>query len=131
MKPVLSFILLICSLTCACAEFGSSHQVKTSHHKSTTKDSTTPRTYKKAIDESEPVSKSSSPASPLIQSGIDEIKNENIEKAEWNFEQAINLDPDYGPAYYWLARVRYKLNQIDAAKQKLKKASALLQNSSA
>lgn len=73
--------------------------------------------------------KRTSPATPLINDGIDKLKNQLNSEAEWKFEEAINLDPDYGPAYYWLARARYRLEEIQKALDLLDKAKSLLKNS--
>lgn len=71
-----------------------------------------------------------SPAVSLVKEGIQQFKDESLETAQWQFEQAINLDPDYGPAYYWLARVRYKFNGISESLNLLDKAASLLKESS-
>lgn len=70
-----------------------------------------------------------SPATPLVTEGIAKLKDDKSSEAEWKFEEAINLDPDYGPAYYWLARARYRLEEIQKALDMLDKAKALLKNS--
>ncbi|MBU0506173.1 MAG: tetratricopeptide repeat protein [bacterium] len=70
-----------------------------------------------------------SPAKELLKEGITHLKEKAHQKAEWKFEEAIKLDPDYGPAYYWLARARYRLNQIKDIIYLLEKAELLLKNS--
>lgn len=71
----------------------------------------------------------SSPAEALVSDGVDELKRNDVHSAEWKFEEAIVLDPDYGPAYYWLARARYRLKQIQEALELLDKAQKILRNS--
>ena len=65
----------------------------------------------------------------MLKTGIESFKNDDFESAEWQFEEAINLDPNYGPAYYWLARVKYKFNQKNEALELLKKADKLVPGS--
>lgn len=55
--------------------------------------------------------------------------NKQVNAAEWKFEEAINLDPDYGPSYYWLARARYRLQELKGALDLLEKAETLLKKS--
>ncbi|HLD44184.1 MAG TPA: tetratricopeptide repeat protein [bacterium] len=69
------------------------------------------------------------PAKELLKQGIGFLKNQDTDKAEWNFEEAIKIDPKYGPAYYWLARARYRLNQTQSSFELLNKAEKLLQSS--
>lgn len=78
-----------------------------------------------SIDEEE----STSPAISLVSEGIEKLKADLIDDAEWKFEEAVNLDPNYGPAYYWLARVKYRLGNTTQCFELLKKATGLLQNS--
>lgn len=70
-----------------------------------------------------------SPALTLVSEGIQRFQDDLIEEAEWKFEEAVNLDPDYGPAYYWLARVKYRLENREQSLELLKKAERLLKNS--
>lgn len=124
MKKILSSAtLLILSVFCfACAT--TSHTSSTSTHKNTK--STTVRTYEHPVAEQTEID---SPATPLVTEGIEKLKALSLNEAEWTFEEAINLDPDYGPAYYWLARVRYKLKDVQQALNLLDKAKALVQGS--
>lgn len=68
----------------------------------------------------------SSPASNLVAQGIRELKKDEYELAEWNFEQAITVDPNYGPAYYWLARVKYRQKELLRSLELLRRAEDLL-----
>lgn len=68
----------------------------------------------------------SSPSSNLVSQGIREFKKNDDELAEWNFEQAITVDPNYGPAYYWLARVKYRQNEFVRSLELLHRAEDLL-----
>jgi len=70
-----------------------------------------------------------SPATPLLAEGIERLKNSKNEEAEWKFEEAVNLDPNYGPAYYWLARAKYRLEEVKDALNLLEKAESLLKRS--
>ncbi len=70
-----------------------------------------------------------SPVKELLKEGISYLKSNKENKAEWNFEEAIKLDPDYGPAYYWLARARYRLDKAKEALSLLEKAENLLKKS--
>ena len=72
---------------------------------------------------------SHSPAKKIVVNGIKNFKDEKFDNAEWQFEEAINLDPDYGPAYYWLARTRFKFDKVQKALVLLEKAESLLDSS--
>ena len=72
---------------------------------------------------------STSPAITLVSEGIEKLKADLIDYAEWKFEEAVNLDPNYGPAYYWLARVKYRLENMEQSLELLKKAESLLKGS--
>lgn len=87
-----------------------------------------PPVYENAKSGSSSV-RTSSPASSLIKQGIAKLEAEQFEQAEWKFEEAVNIDPDYGPSYYWLARSRYKLQGAEQALGLLEKARSLLQGS--
>lgn len=67
-----------------------------------------------------------SPASGVVSQGIQEFKNADLNLAEWNFEQAITLDPNYGPAYYWLARVKFRQNEAMRSLELLRRAEDIL-----
>lgn len=69
------------------------------------------------------------PAKGLVATGIAHFKDKKFDLAEWKFEEAINLDPDYGPAYYWLARTRHKFHEIQKALLLLDRAQSLLKTS--
>lgn len=72
-----------------------------------------------------------SPAESLVKNGIQKLKAEALDEAQWQFEQAINIDPSFGPAYYWLARVRSKFSEFSQALDLLDKAASLLKDSAA
>ena len=72
---------------------------------------------------------SSSPAVTLVSEGIEKLKADLIDDAEWKFEEAVNLDSNYGPSYYWLARTKYRLGNVEQCLELLKKAEALLKDS--
>lgn len=122
MKSLNIIFILVFGFLAACATTTATHKTT-----STTTKKHTP-IYKRALETNEEKN-NSSPALPLVSDGMDSLKNNNLDQAEWNFEQAINLDPDYGPGYYWLARVRYKLEQMDDAAGLLDKAAQLLKDS--
>lgn len=67
-----------------------------------------------------------SPASGVVSQGIQEFKSADLNLAEWNFEQAITLDPNYGPAYYWLARVKFRQNETMRSLELLRRAADIL-----
>lgn len=69
------------------------------------------------------------PAKGLVATGIAHFKDKKFDLAEWKFEEAINLDPDYGPAYYWLARTRHKFHELQKALSLLDRAQGLLKTS--
>lgn len=79
--------------------------------------------------QSQTASLPNSPAQPMLKNGIESFQANDFESAEWQFEEAINLDPNYGPAYYWLARVKHKFDQKNEALELLKKADKLVPGS--
>lgn len=64
-------------------------------------------------------------AESLVAKGIEEVQANNLESAEWSFEEAIRLAPQYGPAYYWMAVVKYTSKELSQAKSFLDKAQSL------
>lgn len=66
------------------------------------------------------------PAKSLVFDGIEAFKDKDYDLAEWNFEEAIRINPQYGPAYYWLARVYYRLENPKKALSLLKRAKEFL-----
>jgi len=121
-KYIVLFIAISLALTTACSTTTTKKQVVTSKE--------APQ-YKHAQDGNDNDNAGDSPASALVNQGIEMLKNEENSEAEYQFEEAINLDPDYGPAYYWLARARYRLEEIENALGLLKKAESLLRYSPA
>jgi Tfp pilus assembly protein PilF len=106
--------IILSLLTTSCATMGKNVPTKR------------PPIYDKPVIESV---EAKSPAKELLKEGISHLKDKAHQKAEWKFEEAIKLDPDYGPAYYWLARARYRLDQINNIIYLLDKAETLLKNS--
>lgn len=107
----------------------------TTTHKTTTHPRTSPTEHERVVDiqrvdqGAEFEESSNSPALTLVAEGIQKFKDDLVEEAEWKFEEAINLDPDYGPAYYWLARIKYRQDDLNQCREFLKKAERLLKNS--
>lgn len=64
-------------------------------------------------------------AESLVAKGVEEIHANNLESAEWSFEEAIRLAPQYGPAYYWMAVVKYTSKDFSQAASFLDKAASL------
>lgn len=65
-------------------------------------------------------------AAELVNDGIAAVQDEDWEEAEWHFQEAIRIAPSYGPAYYWLARTKYALEQMTQAWNLLDKAELLI-----
>lgn len=64
-------------------------------------------------------------AESLVAKGVEEMRAGNLESAEWSFEEAIRLAPQYGPAYYWMAVVKYMAKDFSQAGSFLDKAESL------
>jgi len=64
-------------------------------------------------------------AESLVAKGVEEMRANNFESAEWSLEEAIRLAPQYGPAYYWMAVVKYTSKDFSQARSFLDKASSL------
>lgn len=64
-------------------------------------------------------------ASSLVAKGVDSFNANDLSSAEWNLEEAIRLAPNYGPAYYWMARVKLEANAVGDAQNFLNKAESL------
>ncbi len=62
----------------------------------------------------------------LVESGLTHLDNKNYELAAVRFQDAINVDPRNGPAYYYLALTDFYLEQYDEAIGLLDKAKVLL-----
>ncbi len=65
-------------------------------------------------------------ADQLIVAGIAALKDDDAEKAATHFEQAVRIASSYGPAYYWLARAKYDLDQLTRAWDLLDRAELLI-----
>lgn len=66
----------------------------------------------------------------MIENGRRALADGDFEKADREFQNAINIDPSNGIAYYYLARAKYELEQYQQAEGVLDKAEALLSGSS-
>ncbi len=62
----------------------------------------------------------------LITKGQRALDREDPEKGEHYFQEAVRLDPSYGPAYYWLARAKYELDERRKAWDLLDRAELLI-----
>ena len=67
-----------------------------------------------------------SPAADMVNQAVREFKKNNFELAEWNLEQAVTVDSNYGPAYYWLARVKFRQGDLLRSLELLHRAEELL-----
>ncbi len=65
-------------------------------------------------------------AEQLIASGQQALQDEDNEKAEWHFQEAVRIAPTFGPAYYWLARAKWQLDQRTEAWNLLDRAELLI-----
>ena len=65
-------------------------------------------------------------ADELIIEGIDALKNDDPEQADRLLQQAVQIAPDYGPAYYWLARTKYDLEELTRSWDLLDRAELLV-----
>lgn len=68
----------------------------------------------------------SAPVLSLVSQGLQAYKTKDYDLAEWRFEEAIALDSKYGPAYYWLARVKFRLEDYHRSLELLETAKDLL-----
>jgi tetratricopeptide (TPR) repeat protein len=64
----------------------------------------------------------------LVESGMVQLEAKNYELAAVRFQDAINVDPRNGAAYYYLALADFYLEQYDTAVGLLDKAEALLRH---
>lgn len=62
----------------------------------------------------------------LVENGLNHLDEKNYELAAVRFQDAINVDPRNGEAYYYLALSDYYLEQYDTAIGLLDKALSLL-----
>lgn len=62
-----------------------------------------------------------------VQKGITDLNAENYEQALQTFQDAVNIDPSNGVAYYYLAMANNHLEEKETALGLLDKAEALLQ----
>lgn len=129
MKPEMKFLWIAISLILI--------SCSTTTHKTTSHPKTSHTEHERVVDIQRADQETAledgfdSPALTLVSDGIQKLKDDLVEEAEWKFEEAINLDPDYGPAYYWLARIKYRQDDLDQCHEFLKKAERLLKNSAA
>jgi tetratricopeptide (TPR) repeat protein len=65
----------------------------------------------------------------LIDGGRQKMTAGQFDQAERSFQEAINIDPSNGIAYYYLARARFELGQGPQALGVLDKAEELLSGS--
>ncbi|MBI2091552.1 MAG: tetratricopeptide repeat protein [Deltaproteobacteria bacterium] len=83
--------------------------------------------------ESKPITLAATPkakaSSTLLEDGRREFAQENFEAAERSFQEAINIDPANGIAYYYLAKTKYAQGQFEQASGVLDKAEELLAGS--
>lgn len=68
-------------------------------------------------------------ANKMIEDGRRFLSMGDVEAAERIFQDAINVDPSNGVAYYYLARTKYELGQFQQAAGILDKAEELLSGS--
>jgi len=69
-------------------------------------------------------------SSKQVETGKIKFYDNAYEDAQRAFQQAINIDPENGIAYYYLARTKYELGNYQQALGVLDKAETLLQGSS-
>lgn len=62
----------------------------------------------------------------LLVKGEAALEEDELEQAEYHFQEAIKIDPAYGPAYYWLARVKRELGAGAQAWDLLDRAELLM-----
>ncbi|PIR16633.1 MAG: hypothetical protein COV46_07460 [Deltaproteobacteria bacterium CG11_big_fil_rev_8_21_14_0_20_49_13] len=65
----------------------------------------------------------------VVEEGRREMAAGNFEVAEKQFQEAINIDPNNGIAYYYLARSEFELEKYEQASGILDKAEDLLAGS--
>jgi Tfp pilus assembly protein PilF len=65
-------------------------------------------------------------ADDLIETGVAALEEENYAKGEWSFREAIRIAPSYGAPYYWLALVKYQLDETKRAWDLLDRAQLLI-----
>ncbi|MBF0104746.1 MAG: tetratricopeptide repeat protein [Deltaproteobacteria bacterium] len=118
---VYTALMAVLLITSGCA--GTTHQKVVSVNKQR------PETIQKYERPEQIQASDASPSGSLVSEGIIMLKESRHSEAEWRFEEAVNLDPDYGPAYYWLARAKFRLEEIKNALSLLEKAEALLNKS--
>ena len=65
-------------------------------------------------------------ANELMEEGIQALRDDDPEKAEWHLQEAIRIAPAYGPPYFWLARTKYELDDMTRAWDLLDRAELLI-----
>lgn len=121
---VLSTLIIIVTLLAGCAEkkHGKTFQRGT---RTSQKDIIRPAEAQKEAPES--VSSPQRAASnQLVDKGLNYMDAKNYELAAVRFQDAINIDPRNGIAYYYLAMSDYYMGQSDEALGLLDKAQALI-----
>jgi len=126
----ISFIALIlviasCMLT-GCATKGPSHKRIPAGKKPARKDVIRPAEQQQAT----PVAATPKGVASqrLVENGLTLLDRKNYDLAAVRFQDAINVDPRNGQAYYYLALADFYLEQYDAAVGLLDKAETLLGN---
>jgi tetratricopeptide (TPR) repeat protein len=76
----------------------------------------------------QPVTAQNVASQKLVRDGLVLLDQKNYELAAVRFQDAINVDPRNGEAYYYLALADFYLEQYDESIGLLDKAKALLQN---
>lgn len=62
----------------------------------------------------------------LLEQGRQALEEGRLEQAATLFEEAIQLETDNGPAYYYAALVQMRLDRLEEARGFLEKAESLL-----
>ena len=110
-------LLIISALSINCSQFSKKHFYKKPKPKTTYESVETTQNLNE-----EEKQKTYNAAKALVEQGLEDYKKKDYEAAEWSFEEAININPSYGPAYYWLARIQYKIGSKQASLNNLKRA---------
>ena len=120
------------SLICSVVVLSSCGLTPTSSKKTKTSSSSSPQKRQPQVERAHMPQKGSdldSPAAPLVKKALQYFNENSYDSAEWKLEEAIHVDPDHGPAYYWLAVVKQKLRDTEVALRFLKRAEVLLGHS--
>jgi tetratricopeptide (TPR) repeat protein len=83
--------------------------------------------------ESKPITLAATPkgkaSGKLLEEGRRQLAQGDFEAADHSFQEAINIDPTSGIAYYYLAKAKYEQGQLEQASGVLDKAEELLAGS--